>query len=113
MKEYHGLASQNVDSFASSWALLAEHPRLKWMPPYWRGYHRMPAMGSPVICAVERNLIVSVRQTSAGVRVALDTGPLADFVRGDSVYPLTPVMEIDPRLHVEAESFENAVRKLA
>src|SRR5258708_31597705 len=99
--------------FAHCWEILARHPRLTWLPPFWRGDTQPQYGGTPIVRAVERNLVVSVRHSPDGFRVVLDTGPLSDLVRRDGVDPLTPIMEIDPRLHVEAASFENAVCELA
>jgi len=101
-----------VDDFASAWNYLAGHPALNWVPPFWR-QQLLLATESRSVRAIERNLSITMRKVGDKGLICLGTGPLRDLVRGDHVDPLTPLMVQDPRLQVEAETFEEAIIRLA
>jgi hypothetical protein len=102
----------SVDEFARAWNYLAGHPALNWVPPFWR-QQLLQAAESRSVRAIERNLSISMRKVGSKGLICLGTGPLRDLVRGDQVDPLTPLMVQDPRLQAEAETFEQAIIRLA
>lgn len=99
----------------ADWQYLACHPRLRWLPPLWRGRDDMDArhFENFIVRSVERNLVVTVDCDSGTSRFVLRTGPLQDLRRGDDVDPITPAMEIDDRLCGVGASFEEALSALA
>lgn len=100
-----------------AWNLLHSHPALSWTPPMWRSAEddAYRARTAPhVVRAVERNLLVNVRPgQDCRYVVALSTGPLEDRPLGDGIDPVAPAARRDPRLDVEAQSFETALCALA
>ena len=102
----------SLDQFATAWNFLAGHPALNWVPPFWR-QQVLLATESRSVRAIERNLSISMRKVGEKGLICVGTGPLRDLVRGDRVDPLTPLMVQDPRLQAEAETFEEAIVRLA
>lgn len=101
---------------ASAWQLLYSHPALAWTPPLLRGATGAASASttSPVVRAIERNLLVNINRDSEGIcYVMLSTGPLEDRLLGDGVDPVTPTARRDERLDVRAPTFEAAVCELA
>lgn len=100
-----------------AWAFLHSHPALSWTPPMWRTVDDLVSSERTdrhVVRAVERNLVVNVRPgRGCPYVVALTTGPLEDRTLGDGVDPMAPAARHDPRLDVEAETFESALCALA
>jgi hypothetical protein len=102
----------SLDQFATAWNYLAGHPALNWVPPFWR-QQLLLATESRSVRAIERNLSIAMRKVGEKWLICVGTGPLRDLVRGDRVDPLTPLMVQDPRLQAEAETFEEAIVRLA
>jgi hypothetical protein len=101
---------------ASAWKLLYSHPALAWTPPLLRGAAGSASVSptSPVVRAIERNLLVNINRDSEGIcYVMLSTGPLEDRLLGDGVDPVAPTARRDERLDVRAPTFEAAVCELA
>lgn len=95
-----------------AWEFLAAHPALSWTPPMWRGV--APDLCAYTLRAVERNLLVTLVDDGHGnALVRLSIGPLQDRELGDGVDPVAPAPVRDPRLDVEAATFEAALEALA
>lgn len=107
---------ESVD-VAKAWTLLYEHPALTWTPPIWRTPEGEQSPGMPLAChairAVERNLLVQVKQADGQPVVFLSTGPLEDRQLGDGIDPVAPAACRDERLDVQAVTFEKALCALA
>lgn len=98
-----------------AWALLRRHPALMWVPPLWRAGAPGPAAGDThAVRAIDRNLILAVAAGPHGrCTYRLGTGPLRDRELGDGVDPTAPAPTHDPRLDVEAATFDQALCALA
>lgn len=112
--EAHGARDPN--EVATAWQGLKEHGALLWVPPMWRSVRASAeadqVMRRHVVSAVEQNLLIDVDAEGQDLRVRLATGPLGDRPTSDGVDPLVPAGGIDPKLDVQAHSFEEAIVQL-
>jgi hypothetical protein len=101
------------EAFADAWTEIRQHPALQWVPPIWRSASENQASRKYAINAIDRNLVIDVVNADNGsAQVRLTTGPLVDREVGDGVDATTPAATFDPRLDVQAETFEAAVLRL-